>query len=122
MSRVIFKYLGIIDNWFRFRASIGEFEFNYFTGLGHARNEKAVKHFNAEPIPKTPSESDFLECLYSDADAGSMTFSEFCDNFGYSNDSISALNIYRECEETARKIRLLERKNLISRPKKSEGA
>lgn len=26
-------------------------------------------------------------------------FNEFCDNFGYDNDSIKALNIYKQCEK-----------------------
>ena len=65
---------------------------------------------------RLPNEKDVLECLYSDADCGALSFSEFCDDLGYDHDSISALNTYMACEKTAKKIRQLESKKLISRP------
>jgi len=54
---------------------------------------------------KRPTENDVLECLKTDCEVRNMSFSEFCDNFGYSNDSLKALDIYRACEDTARKLR-----------------
>jgi len=54
---------------------------------------------------RKPTESDVLECLKSDCEAGSMSFDDFCDNFGYDNDSIKALDIYRDCMDTAKKLR-----------------
>jgi hypothetical protein len=65
---------------------------------------------------REPSERDFLDCIYSDADAGNMLFKEFCSNFGYSDDSIKALDIYRECQDAAEKAQKLEREGLIKRP------
>ena len=43
-----------------------------------------------------------LSGLLLNAAAGGMSFSEWCGEFGYDNDSIKALNIYKKCEETAR--------------------
>lgn len=48
-----------------------------------------------------PSLDNVLYSLYMDAQAGAMSFSEFCSDFGYDNDSISALNTYRACEKIA---------------------
>ena len=33
------------------------------------------------------------------------SFEEFCDNMGYSNDSLKALDTYRACLETAKKLK-----------------
>lgn len=44
-------------------------------------------------------------CLHSDKQCGEYSFHEFCDNLGYSRDSIEALNIYRACMDTAEKLR-----------------
>lgn len=63
-----------------------------------------------------PNPKDVLECLFSDLDAGEMSFDDFCDNFGYSNDSIKALDTYRACSENARKMRRLIRGGLVQRP------
>lgn len=54
---------------------------------------------------RKPTESDVLECLQSDCEAGRMSFTEFCDTFGYSDDSLSALDMYRACMSTANKLR-----------------
>lgn len=116
MSNVKFEYIGLSEKQFNFRVTIGKHEFKYFMGLGHARNEKAVKNYGVEPLPKQPTENDFLECIFSDAEAGEMLFKDFCDNFGYSDDSIKALEIYRECQNSAMKVRELERAGLIKRP------
>lgn len=62
-----------------------------------------------------PKANDVLDCLFSDTDCGLMSFNEFCENFGYSNDSIKSLDIYRECMSTAEKIRKLERQGLVKR-------
>ncbi len=54
---------------------------------------------------RIPTENDVLECLKSDCEAGNYSFDDFCDNFGYSNDSLKALDTYRACMDTARKLR-----------------
>lgn len=55
--------------------------------------------------PKHPKNSDIMYGLLSDSNAGSYSFQDFCDNFGYSSDSIKALNVYRECEKTSKNLR-----------------
>lgn len=51
------------------------------------------------------SELDFLHCIKLDAECGSYSFDEFCDNLGCNNDSINDFNTYRTCMETASKVR-----------------
>lgn len=70
----------------------GSWSTGYFTGLGH-RNKKTNK------VVK-PSKASILESLFSDAEAADYNFTEWCDNYGYSDDSIHALNIYKECLKT----------------------
>ena len=73
------------DNWLCTLEFEGRKEsFSYKTGLGHRKNNK----------PQNPDVADVVYSIVSDWDAGSMPFEEFCDNFGYDNDSIKALNTY----------------------------
>lgn len=93
--------------------------FEYNTGKGHATpfySDKYRTKRNAKPTCQTiidsansqwihvPSESDVMECLKSDALAGNESFDSFCDNFGYSNDSLAALDTYRACADTAKRL------------------
>ena len=53
------------------------------------------------------SEEDTLlafRCIIEDALAGCDGFDEFCSNLGYSNDSLKAFRIYKECVKTFRKL------------------
>ncbi len=88
-------------------------EFAYFTGLGH-RSEPAP-HAGAPYTPRTlaweawqrtrkpvrPTAADVLHALVGDAEASSMTFDEWCDAFGYDNDSRKAFAVYEACQDTA---------------------
>lgn len=49
-----------------------------------------------------PNEYDILACLTQYVPD---TFEEFCEEFGYSNDSISALKTYLACQEEAAKLK-----------------
>ena len=51
--------------------------------------------------------------LLLDSDSANYDFSEFCDNYGYDNDSISANNIYKQCVKIARKFNNMFTKNEI---------
>jgi len=66
--------------------------FDYFTGLG-LRKERNK--------PKPPKVADVLYSLLSDASAEQRNFYEWCSDYGHSLDSISALNTYRACLDTA---------------------
>lgn len=54
----------------------------------------------AKLLPATPTLTGVFACMTMDALAGSETFKNFCDNFGYSDDSIKAFNTYLECQKT----------------------
>lgn len=116
---------GKIDNpeWehFLWNCNINGQVFTYKTGLGHStpvykkgysfakRNKKPqdIKTivYNSEMWVHVPTLESILNCLIMDAYCGEMSFSDFCDDFGYSNDSLKALDTYRACEENSRKIR-----------------
>lgn len=56
-----------------------------------------VKQSQSKPVK--PENADILYCLLMDAEANGMSFNEWCDTFGYDNDSIKAEAIYRQCCE-----------------------
>lgn len=46
--------------------------------------------------PKKPTKKDVLHSIIMD-DVSNMNFNNFCNEFGYDNDSIKASKIYEEC-------------------------
>ena len=66
--------------------------FDYCTGLGRRKVRNK---------PKPPTVADVLYSLLSDASAEQRNFHEWCSDYGHSLDSISALNTYRACLDTA---------------------
>ena len=70
--------------------------FDYFTGLGLRKDRNK---------PNPPKVADILYSLLSDASAEQRNFYEWCSDYGHSLDSISALNAYRECLDTAAALR-----------------
>lgn len=44
-----------------------------------------------------PTPANVLYCILTDAEGTDCSFDDWCDMFGYSDDSLSALNIYKEC-------------------------
>ena len=66
--------------------------FDYFTGLGRRQGLKS---------PKPPKVADVMYSLLTDASAEQRNFYEWCSDYGYSLDSISALNAYRANLDTA---------------------
>lgn len=124
------KYIGLRNKQFQYAVELNGHEFSYFTGIGwvyfgrsnpdtaqyaalssmEAEEAKASSRsryddYATHVFRKIPSEADVFECLQGDVEAGQMSFDEFCDNFGYSNDSLKALDVYRACSETAKKLR-----------------
>jgi len=57
-------------------------------------------------IPK-PTQASVLHCLLLDSDCGHMPFRDFCDELGYNYDSISDLQLHRQCEEITKKLRIV---------------
>ena len=62
--------------------------------------EEMIKH-NHLRLPKDgPNADEVLHCLLNDAQSGSESFRDFCDNYGMDRDSISGLKTYLACQET----------------------
>ena len=81
-----------VDQWaITFSNKTGSWRTDYFTGLGLRKNGRPVK----------PTESAVLEALMLDAQAAETNFVDWCAEFGHSDDSIKAFNMYRACLETA---------------------
>jgi len=70
--------------------------FNYFGSINAYENGKDWLTF--EDLRSV------LHCVVSDAISGLMTFDDFCTEFGYSNDSIKARGVYRECRKSYSKL------------------
>lgn len=54
--------------------------------------DKTHKNMAVAPTP-----ASVLYCLISDSEANEYSFNDWCDNFGYNNDSIEAFNTYQAC-------------------------
>lgn len=52
-----------------------------------------------------PTQASILYCLLVDMQAGEQPFSDWCGDFGYSDDSIESLNIYQACEKINKQLR-----------------
>ena len=75
----------------------GQWVTTYYTGVGH-RNKLTKR-------PTRPTVTDVLHSLFMDASAADENFSDWCANYGYSDDSIKALNIYKACIDIAQNLR-----------------
>lgn len=113
-------YVGFVDDstWphFLWNVLINNESFQYKTGVGHStlrvKNGKHVarpKDINCiiekDKYIHVPKEINVLDCLFSDADAGDMTFDDFCASFGYDSDSIKAFNVYNTCIDTRKRLK-----------------
>ncbi len=94
----------------------GYWSTDYWTGLGLRETLRGVRAMNVPnnrfirghweaSKPKKPKIADVMYSLFMDASAADENFHDWCDNFGYSSDSISALNTYKKCLETATALR-----------------
>ena len=54
---------------------------------------------------REPEIKDVLYCLVMEYTSGSETFQDFCDEFGYDNDSIKSLNIFKACQKNSEKMK-----------------
>lgn len=96
------------DNWdcdqwrVTLSSKAGFHSFDYFTGLGLRTKPRTSWD---TPKPRKPKVADVLRSLIMDASAANENFDDWCDNYGYSSDSIKALNTYKACLDTARALR-----------------
>lgn len=92
-----------VDQWRVILSSkAGVHFFDYFTGLGLRTKPRQSW---ATPTPKKPKVADVLHSLILDASAADENFHDWCANYGYSDDSIKAMNTYNACLETAQALR-----------------
>jgi hypothetical protein len=88
-----------VDKWMiALTSKSGYWSCDYFTGTG-LRSKK----FPNKPVK--PEMRDVLESLILDASAADYNFADWCSEYGYSDDSIKALNTYKACLETATALR-----------------
>jgi len=55
--------------------------------------------------PKKLNIDDVLYSLILDAQSGTESFEDFCDNFGYNEDSVKHNEIYRACQKNGKKVK-----------------
>jgi hypothetical protein len=90
------------DQWrVQLTSKAGFWSTDYFTGLGHRTKPDAW----GKTKPKRPQVADVLYSLFLDASAADNNFHDWCAEFGYSDDSISALNTYKQCLDVATALR-----------------
>ena len=92
-----------VDQWrVTLSSKDGFHSFDYFTGLGLRHKPRASWD---TPKPKKPKVADVLHSLILDASAADENFHDWCANYGYSDDSIKAMNTYKACLEIAAALR-----------------
>ena len=112
------KQTRTVDQWqVKITSKAGFWTTAYYTGIGlrrarnNARNPYPPRTLTAEvwscdiPKPVKPSNADILHSLTMDATAADENFSDWCENFGYSDDSLKALNTYKQFLEIATALR-----------------
>lgn len=91
-----------VDQWrVTLSSKAGFHSFDYFTGLGLRHKPDSW----GKRKPRKPKVADVLHSLILDASAADENFHDWCANYGYSDDSIKAMNIYKSCLETAQALR-----------------
>ena len=94
----------------------GQWVTDYFTGLGHRKvtrrgdcigmkNAVFVRGMWEDYKPVKPKIIGVLHSLFMDAQAADQNFTDWCADFGYSDDSMKAFSIYKQCCETGLMLR-----------------
>ena len=102
---------GVVDYLFRKYRKKAEKYYGIWLGTGKYWNTKFADESADKSItdeiwehiePVYPDLYDVESALVSDAQCieSSLDFKDFCDNFGYGDDSITAFKIYTECQKT----------------------
>jgi hypothetical protein len=107
----------LVDQWrISITSKAGFWSTDYFTGLGLRREVKGIRatHTKTRKIvgnkwvpaePVKPKVADVLYSLFNDAQAADLNFHDWCDEYWYSDDSIKALNTYKQCLEIGTMLR-----------------
>ena len=86
------------DQWrVELTSKAGFWSTDYYTGLGHRTKPNAW----GQTKPKKPAVADVLYSLFNDASAADENFHDWCANYGFSDDSIKAMNTYKQCLDIA---------------------
>lgn len=112
------KQARTVDQWqVKLTSKSGFWTTAYYTGTGlrkaRAGNKNpypprsiAAEAWNRDNLkPVKPTNADILHSLTMDASAADENFSDWCANYGYSDNSIKALNTYKQCLEIAAALR-----------------
>jgi hypothetical protein len=76
----------------------------YTITIGYDRRKASFDYFTGPAITDDPELDDVMSCLASDANAGQQSFRDFCDDFGYDEDSRSAYRTWQACQLTHSKL------------------
>jgi len=71
--------------------------------LKNGTKKMTVPYFTGQAVEMIKTE-DVLWCLVSDANMTADGFDWFCSCYGYSDDSRKAETLYKQCEQTRRKL------------------
>jgi hypothetical protein len=66
--------------------------------------KRAQFRFYGGGASKTPTASDLVWAVAIDSGALNESFSEWCDSFGYSTDSITARSTYKACQRNGQRL------------------
>jgi hypothetical protein len=72
-----------------------------------SKREKLVKNVFVQSYAVTPTQASVLYCLLLDAESGSLSFDDFCSDFGYDSDSISDFKTYQACMAITKQVQKL---------------
>jgi hypothetical protein len=90
------------DQWrVQISSKAGFWSTDYFTGLGFRTKPDSW----GQTKPKKPAVANVLYSLTMDARAADLNFHDWCDEYGCSDDSIKALNTYKQCLEIGTMLR-----------------
>ena len=79
------------------------------------KGKRAQFRFYGGGNASTPTASDLVWAVAIDSEAVDESFKDWCDNFGYSTDSITARSTYKACQRNGeRLIKLIGNKEIFS--------
>lgn len=68
------------------------------------QGNRAQFRFYGGGASKTPTASDLVWAVAIDSEAIDESFSDWCDNFGYTTDSITARSTYKACQRNGERL------------------
>ena len=68
------------------------------------KGKRAQFRFYGGGASKTPTESDLVWSVVIDSEALNESFKDWCDNFGYTTDSVKARATYKACQRNGQRL------------------